>query len=103
MRTAALLLILSVVTPGSDSKPTAIWPKGAPGETTALEERDTTTEKSPLVAGRRLMRLSDISNPTITVYSPTKEKNTAPRFWSSPAEDTTSWPTTWKEPRCANG
>ncbi len=58
------------------AKPAAIWPAGAPGETAALEEHDTTTEKSPLVAGRRVIRLTGVSSPTITVYLPPKEKNT---------------------------
>src|SRR4030088_266592 len=58
------------------AKPIAIWPAGAPGETAPLAEHDTTTEKSPLVAGRRVIRLTGVSSPTISVYLPPKEKNT---------------------------
>src|SRR5947209_8529317 len=79
MRIATLVLFLSVAPAGSTlepAKPFSISPKGAPGETTALEEHDTTTEKSPLVAGRRVIRLTGVSNPTITVYLPPKERNT---------------------------
>jgi acetyl esterase/lipase len=79
MRTAAVVLFVSVVYAGSTlepAKPTSIWPKGAPGETAPLAEHDTTTDKSQLIAGRRLIRLTDVSNPTITVYLPPKAKNT---------------------------
>jgi acetyl esterase/lipase len=79
MRTAAVVLFVSVAHAGSTlepAKPTSIWPKGAPGETAPLEEHDTTTDKSQLIAGRRLIRLTDVSNPTITVYLPPKAKNT---------------------------
>lgn len=79
MRTAVFLLFFSAAYAGSilePSKPTAIWPKGAPGETTALEEHDTTSDKNPLIAGRRIIRLTDVGNPTITVYLPPKAKNT---------------------------
>ena len=40
------------------------------------EEKDTTTEKSNLVAGKRVARVGGITNPTIQVFSPSKEKNT---------------------------
>src|SRR6476469_10526147 len=69
-------LFLPAVSQGGSAKPIAIWPKGAPGETTALEEHDTTNEKSPLIAGRRVIRLTGVGNPTITVYLPPKERNT---------------------------
>src|SRR5439155_23560967 len=58
------------------ANPFSILPKCTPSQTTALEEHDTTTEKSPLVAGRRVIRLTGVSNPTITVYPPPKERNT---------------------------
>jgi acetyl esterase/lipase len=79
MRTANIVLLLSVVCAGAvvePNKPVAIWPKGAPGDSTPLAEHDTTTDKSPLIAGRRLSRITDVANPTITVYLPPKEKNT---------------------------
>ena len=79
MRTAIPVLLLSVACAGSTlepGKPVTIWPTSAPGETAALEEHDTTTEKSPLVAGRRVIRLTGVSSPTITIYLPPKERNT---------------------------
>jgi acetyl esterase/lipase len=57
-------------------QPIPIWPQGAPGETAPIgEEHDTTDGKSPLVAGRRVARITNVSNPTITVYSPPNGKN----------------------------
>lgn len=55
-------------------KPSSIWPNGAPGETARLEESDTTKPTDNLIAGRRIIKLGGVSNPTITVYPP-KGKN----------------------------
>jgi acetyl esterase/lipase len=63
----------------ADEKPPAIplWPGEAPGETGSIgEEKDTTTPKSGKVAGQRVIRLGNVSKPTITVYRPAKEKET---------------------------
>lgn len=52
-----------------------LWPKGAPGNEPKLEaERDMTKESDNQVAGRRLIRLGNVSDPTITVYPAPKEK-----------------------------
>ena len=56
-------------------KPLAIWPNGAPGDSTKLEESDTTKPTDNLIAGRRIIKLGGVTNPTITVYPP-KGKNT---------------------------
>jgi acetyl esterase/lipase len=83
MQIATWICLLSAAAPIAPAastlealKPLAIWPKGAPGETAALEEKDTTDEKSQLIAGRRVIRLTGVSTPTITVYPAPKEKNT---------------------------
>lgn len=53
-----------------------LWPHGAPDATPpAGGEKDTTTEDDPLTAGRRVIRLGNVSTPTITLYQP-KTKNT---------------------------
>src|ERR1700680_3281833 len=53
-----------------------LWPHGAPGAQTNLApEVDTTTPKDNLIAGKPLIRLGNVSVPTLTVYSP-KGKNT---------------------------
>jgi acetyl esterase/lipase len=76
MRTSILLCIsLAGAAFGADS--IAIWPNGAPGETAAVgPEHDTSDSKSQLVAGKTVIRLTDVSNPTITIYRAPKEKNT---------------------------
>jgi acetyl esterase/lipase len=50
-----------------------IWPKGAPGATASnpAAEVDTTTAKDNLIAGKPLIRLGNVLNPTITLYQPT--------------------------------
>ncbi len=59
------------------ASPINLWPKGAPGEKGDIgEEKDTTGPNGQLVAGKRVIRLGNVSNPTITVYSPAKDKNT---------------------------
>src|ERR1700727_1195575 len=60
--------------PASGHTQIPIWPKGAPGATPATNppaEADTTISKDNLIAGKRLIRLGNVSNPTITLYQPT--------------------------------
>ncbi|NBR85089.1 MAG: alpha/beta hydrolase [Proteobacteria bacterium] len=58
-------------------EPIRLWPKDAPGENGNIgEEKDTSGPKSGLVAGKPLIRLGNVSQPTITVYRPAKEKDT---------------------------
>lgn len=53
-----------------------LWPNGAPGAKPNPEpEVDTTTSKEPVIAGKPIIRLGNVSAPTITLYSP-KGKNT---------------------------
>ncbi len=53
-----------------------LWPGAAPGAAASLPpEADTTTAKDNLIAGRPLVRLGNVSTPTLTLYSP-KGKNT---------------------------
>ena len=52
-----------------------LWPNGAPGNGNATApEVDVTTAKDNLIAGRSLVRLGNVSKPTLTVY-PAKGKN----------------------------
>jgi acetyl esterase/lipase len=58
--------------PGAGHTQIPIWPKGAPGEKINLPaEVDTTTAKDNLIAGKPLIRLGNVLNPTITLYLPT--------------------------------
>jgi len=53
-----------------------LWPKGAPGtNTTTGPEADTSTATSTKTGGRPVVRLGNVSAPTLTVFAP-KEKNT---------------------------
>ena len=53
-----------------------LWPNGAPGASVnPAPEVDTTTAKDNLVAGKPLIRLGNVSIPTLTIYTP-KGKNT---------------------------
>jgi acetyl esterase/lipase len=53
-----------------------LWPAGAPGEKGNLgEERDTTKPTDGLVAGKPVVRLGNVSQPTITLYRPPADKD----------------------------
>ena len=48
-----------------------LWPNGAPDATAnPAPEADTTTAKEPLIAGKPLVRLGNVSDPTLTLYAP---------------------------------
>lgn len=54
-----------------------LWPGVAPGSpANAPAEVDTTTAKDPLVAGKPVIRLGNVSKPTLTLYAP-KGQNTS--------------------------
>jgi len=53
----------------------ALWPHGAPGAISKpAADTDITTAKDRLVAGKPVIRLGNVSKPTITLYSP-KDNN----------------------------
>lgn len=75
----ALLALFAVVCARADDKPTALdlWPAKPPGDVAAKgEERDLTKDADSLIAGKRLIRLGNVSKPTITVYRPAKPNGT---------------------------
>ncbi len=52
-----------------------LWPGAAPGEKSPLgEEHDITTAKDGLVAGKPVIRLGNVSEPTMTIYRPESSK-----------------------------
>ena len=60
-----------------------LWPNGVPGATPgaaagAPAEVDTTTLKDNLIAGKPLIRLGNVSTPTITLYKPPKANGATP-------------------------
>jgi acetyl esterase/lipase len=53
-----------------------LWPAGAPGApANPPAEADMTTAKDNLIAGKPLIRLGNVSSPTLTIYAP-KQHNT---------------------------
>lgn len=53
-----------------------IWPETAPGEKGNIgEEKDNTKPTDNIVGGKKVIRLGNVARPTITVYSPPKNKN----------------------------
>ncbi len=55
----------------------ALWPEQAPGEKGDIgEERDTSKAGEGLVAGKPLIRLGNVSKPTITLHRPPADKDT---------------------------
>ena len=76
--------------PGPGHAQMQLWPEGAPNPEkqpsaegpSAMAappsgpEQDTTTEQMPLVGGRRVMRLGNVTEPTITLYKAPEETNT---------------------------
>jgi len=55
-----------------------LWPHGAPDATPpAGPEKNMTTAKDPLAGGKPVMRLTNVSTPTITLYQPRGKKTGA--------------------------
>jgi acetyl esterase/lipase len=77
---------LAAQQPGWPSAPghitLSLWPNGVPGATTpaanAPPETDTTTAKDNLIAGKPLIRLGNVSTPTVTLYKPAKANGAVP-------------------------
>lgn len=86
MKIILSLVAFSVVTACPDvrcafaatpSMPIALWPGPAPGDTGDIgEEKDMSKPNEGLVAGKPLIRLGNVSKPTITVYPAPKDKAT---------------------------
>ena len=54
-----------------------LWPKGAPGESGDIgEEKDTTKPTDQLIAGKPVIRLANVSKPTIRIQRPPADRNT---------------------------
>lgn len=77
LATALALVAVAASSFAAPPTPLPLWPKEAPGEKGPIgEEKDTTGPKGGLVAGKSVIRLGNVSQPTITVYRPAKEKDT---------------------------
>ncbi|HEV7926210.1 MAG TPA: alpha/beta hydrolase [Verrucomicrobiae bacterium] len=59
------------------AEPITLWPKGAPGEKGDIgEERDMTKASDGLSGGKTVIRIGNVSTPTLTLYQPSPEKAT---------------------------
>ena len=70
-------LLLTSIALASEGKRTEIelWPKEVPGPEPQLEgEKDMTKETEDKIAGRRLIRLGNVSRPSIAVFPAPKDK-----------------------------
>jgi acetyl esterase/lipase len=55
-----------------------LWPHGAPGAPPSSgSEVDTTTTRDTLIAGKPVVRLGNVSTPTLTVYAPLQKNSGA--------------------------
>jgi acetyl esterase/lipase len=58
-------------------EPIPLWPGAAPGEKGDIgEEKDTTKDEPNVPPSQRIIRLGNVSRPTITVFRPRKEQDT---------------------------
>ena len=74
-----LILLLALTGPAiaAEQQVINLWPGKPPGETKELPpEVDTTKPTDNLIAGRRLMRIGNVSTPSITVYPAPADKAT---------------------------
>ncbi len=70
-------LLFTGTSAAADPEILKLWPQGVPGgDADVGMEADTTTAKEGLVAGKRVARLANVSEPTMTIYRPSKEKDT---------------------------
>ncbi len=74
---AGLLSLLSTALVAQRPTTLPLWPNGAPEPFhTAGPERNTRTPQDHPAVGKPFIRLTDVSNPTLTVYSPPTTRNT---------------------------
>jgi acetyl esterase/lipase len=59
------------------SEPMPLWPNGAPGEKGDIgQERDMTKPSDGFTGGKTVVRIGNVSVPTITVFAPAQDKDT---------------------------
>jgi acetyl esterase/lipase len=73
---ASVVVFLAVLT-ASASEPMALWPNGAPGDAGDIGvERDMTKPGDGLQSGKPVVRIGNVSTPTLTLYQPPPDKDT---------------------------
>jgi acetyl esterase/lipase len=76
---AALVALSAVTLCASAAEPLVlnVWPATPPGDTAKLPpEADLTKDTDKLIAGRRIIKLGNVTTPQLAVYRPAKEKDT---------------------------
>ncbi len=76
---ATLLLLALTGLPLAAAEPLVLnlWPGTPPGDTGTLPpEADLTKDTDKLIAGRRIIKLGNVTTPQLAVYRPAKEKDT---------------------------
>lgn len=69
MRALGCALLLAMQLTAAEHLTIPLWPHGMPGTKAASEpERNMTTEKDSLVAGKPVIRLGNVTEPSITLY-----------------------------------
>ena len=77
MRNPAALFVVFLAVLNAGLQSMALWPNGAPGEKGDIgEERDMTKPTDGLVGGRRVIRIGNVSTPTLAVFRPPSDKDT---------------------------
>jgi len=70
------LVLASATLPASAQKVLPLWPHATPEPPVTTEpEKDVTTDKDALFDGQRSRRFTNVTQPTMTVYSPTTVPN----------------------------
>ena len=72
----AIALLLTVPLAAAQQVTLLLWPNGAPESYHGAPEIDITKPTDPLVGGKPLAHLTNVSNPTLTVYKPSDTNNT---------------------------
>lgn len=74
---SAVALLAAGTCLGAEPRAVDLWPSVAPGEKGDIgEEHDTTKPTDELIAGKRVTRIGNVSEPTISVYPAPADKNT---------------------------
>jgi acetyl esterase/lipase len=74
---SVLALLAAGACLGAEPRAVDLWPGAAPGEKGDIgEEHDTTKPTDDLIAGKRVIRTGNVSEPTISVYPAPADKNT---------------------------
>src|SRR4029450_3795304 len=75
---ATLVLLTCHATLSAEPSTLKLWPGKPPGDEnlTLPAEADLTKPDDKLIAGRRIIKLGNVSTPVLTLYRPAKEKDT---------------------------